>query len=219
MHEISPASCCPLCQCPEGSVYSSDQKRQYWRCPRCQLIYADPTTRLSPEAEVSIYQQHQNDPADLRYRAFLNKLAAPLQQKLASNTLQGLDFGCGPGPTLSLMLAEVGHQMAIYDPYFADYPAVLQQQYDFICATEVIEHFYQPSREWQLWLDMLKPGAWLGLMTKMTDQVTDFSLWHYKNDPTHVCFFSRETFAYLAQRDGLTLEIIGPDVILMQKKV
>ena len=54
-------------------------------------------------------------------------------------------------------------------------------------------------------------------MTKLTDQVTDFANWHYKNDPTHVSFFSSKTFAYLAGRDGFLLEIIGPDVILLQK--
>lgn len=217
MNLFAPANCCPLCQHVDGQLYSQDKRRQYWRCPVCLLIYADPATLLAAEAELSIYQQHQNDPTDPRYRAFLNKLAAPLQQKLAGGNLQGLDFGCGPGPTLSLMLSEMGHQMAIYDPYFADDPQVLTQQYDFICATEVIEHFYQPACEWQLWLDLLKPGGWLGLMTKMTDKVTDFSQWHYKNDPTHVSFFSRHTFDFLASRDGFSVEIIEPDVILMQK--
>lgn len=217
MSFVADVSCCPLCQSVDCFIYSSDKRRQYWRCQQCQLIFADPAALLDAAAEISIYQQHQNDPTDQRYRAFLNKLAAPLQQRLTKTGLQGLDFGCGPGPTLSLMLAESGQQMSIYDPYFADNPQVLTQSYDFICATEVIEHFYQPAREWQLWLQLLKPGGWLGLMTKITDQVTDFANWHYKNDPTHVSFFSSKTFAYLAKRDGFTLEIIEPDVILMQK--
>jgi hypothetical protein len=217
MSLLRPASHCPLCQHPDCLVFSKDKQRQYWRCPLCQLIYADPLALLPADAEVKIYQQHENDPTDARYRAFLNKLAAPLQQKLASCSLQGLDFGCGPGPTLSLMLGEMGHQMEIYDPYFANTPEVLTKSYDFISATEVIEHFYQPALEWQLWLELLKPGGWLGLMTKLTDDVADFSQWHYKNDPTHVSFFSRHTFAYLAERDGFSLEIIGPDVILMQR--
>ena len=44
-----------------------------------------------------------------------------------------------------------------------------------------------------------------------------FSRWHYKQDPTHVSFFSRETFTWLAARDGLTVEFIGNDVIILQK--
>lgn len=217
MQVFKSVSCCPLCLAAECQPYSEDRRRQYWRCLTCQLIFADPAALLDADAELSIYQQHQNDPFDERYRTFLNKLAAPLQQRLAAPTMDGLDFGCGPGPTLSLMLAEAGHRMSIYDPYFADEPEVLTRQYDFICATEVIEHFYQPAREWQLWLRLLKPGGWLGLMTKLTDQVTDFANWHYKNDPTHVSFFSSATFAYLAKRDGFRLEILGSDVIVLQK--
>ena len=41
--------------------------------------------------------------------------------------------------------------------------------------------------------------------------------WHYKNDQTHVVFFSRQTFEYLAERDKLDLEFIGNDVILLRK--
>ena len=108
MSFVAEVSCCPLCQSADCFIYSSDKRRQYWRCRQCQLIYADPAALLDAAAEISIYQQHQNDPTDLRYRAFLNKLAAPLQQRLAKTGLQGLDFGCGPGPTLSLMLAEAG---------------------------------------------------------------------------------------------------------------
>jgi SAM-dependent methyltransferase len=207
---------CPLCLSANCQIYSEDRRRQYWHCAQCELIFADPTALLNAEAELNIYQQHQNDPQDQRYRAFLNKLAAPLLQRLPSS-MKGLDFGCGPGPTLSLMLAEAGHQMAIYDPYFANEPKVLTGQYDFICATEVIEHFYRPAQEWQLWLQLLKPGGWLGLMTKLTDEVDDFKSWHYKNDPTHVSFFSTTTFEYLATRDGFELEILGPDVILLHK--
>ncbi len=33
---------------------------------------------------------------------------APLQDRLASNS-HGLDFGSGPGPTLSVMFEEIGH--------------------------------------------------------------------------------------------------------------
>jgi hypothetical protein len=213
---------CPLCQSPHSGFFSQDQRRCYFLCACCDLVFADPASLLDSQAELAIYQQHQNDPADQRYRQFLAKLATPLLQRLPSQPdvhsqpWQGLDFGSGPGPTLSLMLAEAGLQMAVYDPYFAADKSVLQQRYDVICCTEAIEHFYQPAQEWQLWLQMLKAGSWLGLMTKLRPQTADFARWHYKNDPTHVSFFSQQTFQYLATRDGFSLEIIGNDVILLQ---
>lgn len=207
---------CPLCATPQDLIWLQDLKRCYYRCGNCALIFADPASHLSADAEKAIYQQHENNPADAGYRQFLNKLAAPLLARLGDcSTLTALDFGSGPGPTLHLMLNEAGLATSIYDPYFAPNPEVLNKSYDVICSTEAIEHFYHPASEWALWLQMLKQGGSLGLMTRLAPDKVQFLSWHYKNDPTHVCFFSRETFEFLAARDGFTLEIIGPDVILL----
>lgn len=208
---------CPLCHHHGADTFHQDKRRQYFRCGECALIFADPAARLSPEEEKAHYDLHENNPEDQGYRGFLNRLAAPLLERVGAPALHGLDFGCGPGPTLSLMLAEAGHQMAIYDPYFAADPSVLATQYDFVTCTEAIEHFYTPAKEWGLLLSLVKPGGWLGLMTKLAKDADAFAQWHYKNDPTHVSFFSRETFHYLAQRDGLDVEFVGNDVILLRK--
>lgn len=173
--------------------------------------------QLSPEQEKAVYDQHQNNPDDMGYRQFLGRLATPLVERLPTGPLDGLDFGSGPGPTLSIMLEEMGYNMAIYDPYFAPDPSVLTRQYDFVTCTEAIEHFNQPAKEWGLLLSMIKPGGWLGLMTKLATDAEAFTRWHYKNDPTHVSFFSRDTFRFLAQRDGLEVEFVGNDVILLRK--
>jgi 2-polyprenyl-3-methyl-5-hydroxy-6-metoxy-1,4-benzoquinol methylase len=115
------------------------------------------------------------------------------------------------------MLQEQGHAMSLYDIYYHPDTKVLDNTYDFMTATEVIEHLYQPNQVWQQWLNLVKPGGWIGLMTKMVIDVEAFATWHYKNDPTHVVFFSRNTFRYLAERDQLELEFIGNDVILLRK--
>jgi len=54
-------------------------------------------------------------------------------------------------------------------------------------------------------------------MTKLVRDVDAFSRWHYKNDPTHVCFFSVETWQWWARQMDAQLEILGADVILLQK--
>ena len=208
---------CPLCHHGVAEIFHRDRRRRYFRCGECALIFADPDARLPPEEEKAVYDKHENHPEDLGYRRFLGRLAAPLLEQLGPERCRGLDFGCGPGPTLSVMLEEAGHQVAVYDPYFADNPAVLAHQYDFVTCTEAIEHFYTPAKEWGLLLGMVKPGGWLGLMTKLATDADAFAQWHYKNDPTHVSFFSRETFRYLAQRDALDVEFVGNDVILLRK--
>ena len=208
---------CPLCHSQGAGLFHQDKRRQYFRCGHCALVFADPAARLSPEDEKAHYDLHENNPEDAGYRRFLSRLADPLQERLGRSKLNGLDFGSGPGPTLSLMFVEQGHDMAIYDPYFAPEPAVLATQYDFVTCTEAIEHFYTPAKEWGLLLGMVKPGGWLGLMTKLATDADAFSRWHYKNDPTHVSFFSRDTFKFLAERDGLEVEFVGNDVILLRK--
>ncbi len=209
-------SVCPLCHHTARIAYYQDKRRAYWQCTRCQLVHVDPSQYLEPSEEKAHYDLHENNPSDQGYRRFLSRVAAPLNQRLAPHSY-GLDFGCGPGPTLSLMLQEQGHNLSLYDLYFYPDTQVLERQYDFLTATEVIEHLYDPHTVWRQWLNLVKPGGWIGLMTKMVIDVDAFAGWHYKNDPTHVIFFSRATFQYLAERDRLELEFIGNDVILLRK--
>ncbi|MDE1515615.1 MULTISPECIES: class I SAM-dependent methyltransferase [Vibrio] len=207
---------CPLCHSENSQAYFSDPQRRYFQCQQCALVYVDPAQRLSAEREKSFYDLHQNTPTDLGYRRFLSRVAAPMLERVPPQS-EGLDFGCGPGPTLSLMLEEAGHRIALYDIFYHPDTAVLHRQYDFMTATEVIEHLHDPHRVWQQWLNLVKPGGWIGLMTKMVKDLDAFAGWHYKNDLTHVIFFSRATFQYLAERDKLELEFIGNDVILLRK--
>lgn len=207
---------CPLCHSANRYPYFEDKQRAYWQCDRCELVFVDPNQRLVASDEKAHYDLHENDPNDSGYRRFLARVATPLNQRITPHS-QGLDFGCGPGPTLSLMLQEQGHDVSLYDLYYFPDTQVLQRQYDFMTATEVIEHLYDPAQIWQQWLNLVRPGGWIGLMTKMVIDVDAFASWHYKNDPTHVVFFSRATFQYLAERDKLELEFIGNDVILLRK--
>ena len=137
---------CPLCLTVGAKPYAEDQTRRYLRCLRCRLVFVTSDQHLSPEAEKAIYDHHQNSPDDHNYRKFLSRLTKPLTKLIAPQS-QGLDFGCGPGPTLSVMMAEQGYQMSVYDLYYADDPQVLKGQYDFITSTEVVEHLASPRQE------------------------------------------------------------------------
>lgn len=207
---------CPLCLSTNSLFYYQDNHRCYWQCCRCQLVYVSPEQRLDSASEKAHYEHHDNDINDQGYRKFLSRLSIPLNERITTNS-HGLDFGCGPGPALAHMLREVGHNISLYDVYYQTEQSVLAKTYDFLTATEVIEHLYQPNEIWLQWLSLIKPGGWLGIMTKMVTDLTGFANWHYKIDPTHVIFFSRETFQYLAKRDKLELTFIGDDVILLRK--
>ena len=54
-------------------------------------------------------------------------------------------------------------------------------------------------------------------MTKLVIDQNTFAQWHYKNDPTHVRFYSKETFEFLAKYLKASVDFIGEDVIILQK--
>lgn len=207
---------CPLCTSRQTLPYHRDARRDYHQCQRCELVFVPSAQRLSREAEKAVYDRHDNSPNDAGYRRFLSRLYDPLHQRLAPGA-RGLDFGAGPGPTLSVMFEEAGHPMAIYDPFYAPATLTLAHCYDFITASEVVEHLYEPGRELERLAGMLKPDGWLALMTKRVTSKEAFPRWHYIRDPTHVSFFSESTFVWLAQHLQLSLTLPAADVALLHK--
>ena len=211
-HEALP---CPLCGA-ESHWLLDDRKRSYWQCEQCLMVHVPACWQLTAEQEKAEYDRHENHPDDPGYRRFLSRLAEPLLTRLPAAG-SGLDFGCGPGPALAMMLREHGHQVALHDLYYHPNPDALRQQWDFITATEVVEHLAAPREVLeQLW-QYLKPGGWLGLMTKRVISPEAFSRWHYKSDPTHISFFSEQSFRWLAAKWQAELELIGADVALLRK--
>ncbi|WIO73032.1 class I SAM-dependent methyltransferase [Porticoccaceae bacterium LTM1] len=207
---------CPLCGEREISHYLTDKIRSYHQCSQCELVFVESSEHVTVEEERGYYELHENDPTDDGYRKFLSRIASPLLQRLAPCS-SGLDFGCGPGPTLSQMLIEKGHRVSLYDLFFYPDKSTLESQYDFVTATEVVEHLARPGSELDRLWSMVKGGGWLALMTKLVIDREAFSRWHYKNDPTHISFFSEPTFRWLANKWSVEPEFIGRDVILFRK--
>ena len=207
---------CPLCQTVETSFFLKDQFRSYYQCSTCSLIYVPSTQHLTLKEEKSRYDLHQNSPDDSNYRKFLGRIFNPMQKLIAPKS-KGLDFGSGPGPTLSLMFEEAGHIMSIYDHFYANDISVFEKLYDFITASEVIEHLHKPKKELDRLWSCLSPGGILGIMTKLALDREAFARWHYKNDPTHVCFYSKHTFKWLAEQWQAELTFADKDVVIFKK--
>ncbi len=206
---------CPLCG-STAAAYHQDKRRAYFQCPDCRLVFVPPAAHLSPADEKSVYDLHQNTPQDPGYRRFLSRMFLPMFERLPVGS-RGLDFGSGPGPTLSVMFAERGYPMTIYDPLYAPDASVLEEEYDFVTATEVVEHFRNPAQSLSQMWGCVKPGGYLGMMTKLVIDQAAFANWHYKNDDTHICFFSRKTFGWLAWQWQTEPVFVGKDVTIFQK--
>lgn len=208
---------CPVCDDPYPDPFLSVDERDYWRCQRCLATFLAPAQWPSAITAAIQYGLHCNDPADPGYRAFLGRLADPLLARLPP-AQQGLDYGCGPGPALAALLVEAGHHVALYDPLYRPDEAVLERRYAFITCTEVVEHFHHPGAEFARLHDLLLPGAWLGVMTRLQTDDRRFANWHYRRDPTHVVFYRAATLEFIARRFGWTSEILAPDVVLFRRQ-
>lgn len=207
---------CTLCGAAVHGPHHVAHGRQLYDCPACGLVFVDPTTLPPADVERARYETHENHPDDPGYRSFLDRLVLPLQEQLPPGA-EGLDFGSGPGPTLSVMMTERGYPTEIWDPFFAPDPGPLLRQWDFVTATEVVEHFHRPDDSFRLMARLVRPGGWLAIMTTvLTDQV-EIEGWWYARDPTHVSFFRRRTLEWIGERLGWRAEFPGPNVVLYQR--
>ena len=207
---------CPLCSHSAISTYHFHPHRQFWQCANCALVFVSPADYPDTCAEKARYDQHQNDPTDKRYRTFLQQLATPLLERLTVGSV-GLDFGCGPGPALAHILRESGMTVELYDTFYAPNDAVWKTQYDFITATEVVEHLHQPSQEFGRLFRVLKPGGCLAIMTKWVSRIPSFAVSRYVRDMTHVCLYSPETFSWIARRWNSPVDFPKNNIALFRK--
>ncbi|GGF64613.1 methyltransferase [Alteromonas lipolytica] len=179
------------------------------------LVFVDPEALPTPEQEHAEYQLHQNSLQDEGYLSYLNRLVECITPHLSADA-KILDYGSGPCPALAHLFSNAGFNIDCYDPFFGP-TTISAAHYDVITATESIEHFHKPEQEWQRWMELLNPHGWLAIMTKRVLSADKFANWHYKNDPTHVSFFSVETFTWLAREYRFNVIFPDRDIVLMQK--
>ena len=221
----APSKACPVCRDPNARRFMVVSGREYWRCDACHSTFLDDRHHLTPAEEAERYRLHRNDPNDEGYRRFLSKLVDPLLSVLPAGSA-GLDFGCGPpfegtdAPAVASMLRERDHTVSLYDPHFFPDVSLLDPshaQYDFITATEVMEHVSQPAEVLDTLDGLLRPGGVLAVMTSFQTDDAAFATWHYRRDPTHIVFYREETLRLLAEARGWTCEIPAKDVAFMRK--
>ncbi len=208
-------SLCPLCKKYRNSLFHQSENRIYLHCSNCDLVFVPDNFILSEEEEKKKYDNHQNSPQNGGYVDFLNRLLIPLERYLPKGA-EGLDFGCGPGPTLSVIMKEKGFMMDIYDHFYAKESQVFQKRYDFITLTEVIEHLKNPVFEMERLWNLLKTEGYLGIMTAF--RVEKFDSWYYKRDLTHIRFFSQNTFKWLAKKLDAKILLANNGVVIMKKE-
>jgi len=203
---------CTLCD----SLLIRKKDACYYECDTCFALVKDQIYYLSDQEEKARYLTHNNDVNDIRFQKF----TSPITNYVLENYSQydkGLDFGSGTGPVITKILKDNNYDIVPFDPFFANTKEVLHDKYDYILSCEVFEHFYKPGLEMEKLSAILKPEGKLIIMTLLYDDSIDFSKWFYKNDPTHVFIYKKETIEYLSLTYGYEIEVLSNRFIVLKK--
>lgn len=197
---------CPLCLNTETKPYyhhinSKNKPRTFYFCPECQGVFRDSAQFLSSAREKSRYEDHKNDLQDVRYLNYLQESLGIFKNHIPPQTI-GLDFGCGPSKGFEFLSQKENFRIYSWDKYFyPDFPLDPQTKFDFIICQEVVEHFTEPKKEFELLFKMLKDNGQIFIRTEAyPENPNEFVKWYYKDDPTHVFFYNTDVFKNLGQK-------------------
>ena len=181
---------------------------EYFHCENCKAISRKLTSLPDAITEKKRYDQHQNSPDD-GYEKFISPIINYVLKNISTEKT-GLDFGSGPNSILANILGEKKYTLSKFDPFYETGSSVLNNTFDFIIACEVIEHFHYPQNEFKKLKEKLNQKGEILIMTHLYDFAINFENWYYKNDFTHVFFYTQETIEWIKkQYDFSELEING----------
>jgi len=210
---------CKVCDDPTRPLSNPKTGALYHCCDECDYISLDAQHLPSPEAERARYLQHRNSLDNHGYvdmlRDFIARAVTPYRQGART----ALDFGCGPGPALATLLTEMGIRTEVYDVHFAPERVFEGKTYDIVTATEVFEHLPNPVETLGLLRDRLAPGGVIAIMTLFHPcNDAQFLKWWYRNDITHVSFYTPRTLRKMARRVSLDIAMTdGKNVCVMRR--
>ncbi|MGI9530822.1 class I SAM-dependent methyltransferase [Lutimonas sp.] len=207
---------CPLCN---GKSYRffENSKHSFNKCDVCRGIFRIKEQFLNIEEEKERYKNHISSLEDKGYYEFVSPIIKEVKSAFSKDSI-GLDFGCGHTPVLSRHLEKSGFTVREFDPIFHNDASIFSKRYDFIVACEVIEHFYDPIKEFETLYKLLKPEGKLICKTHPYSFGIDFDTWYYKNDPSHVFIYQDETFKWIAQKLCFKSLIIKDRILVFTKK-
>lgn len=207
---------CPLCGQAKISPNYSGERGHYALCPNCKLVFLDPSSHPSSAESKQRYDTHNNNPEDEGYQAFFAELVEALKSRRPPPA-KVLDYGTGQGSALPPLLSALGYEVALYDPLYVPDSKVLNKTYDVVTCTETMEHFAKPGQEFEKLVKMLPSKGILAVMSLWLAKKQDFDSWWYKNDLTHISFYTEDTLSWMASNWNLHLEVLSDRLALFRK--
>ena len=206
---------CTLCNDSLHHFYTR-LKKEYYFCSQCFSISMGVHNRMNATDEKSHYEKHENDVDDAGYQKFVSPIVEAILKQFKPHH-HGLDFGSGTAPVITKMLQNQNYHVVPYDHYFENKPELLTETYNYIACCEVMEHFYDPKKEFVMLAKMLKPNGKLFCKTTLYSEKVSFDSWYYKNDLTHVFFYHEKTIAWISKNLGFSGYLIEEKLITFIK--
>ena len=202
---------CRLCHNQAKLVF--EDVRPFYACNICGLIFSD--CFLSVEAVEKHYKDQHTNPFDWKKEAevfveWLNNVgfSVPLL------SISILDYGSGSG-LLAEALKKIGFKVDCYEPMLHGEfnRESYSEAYDVIILNEVVEHLEDINKTLDIVYKVLADNGVVFIKTLLTDRLINdplnfqdlFKGWWYKDDPTHISFFSFLTIDYICKDRGRNL--------------
>ncbi|MFZ4857474.1 MAG: class I SAM-dependent methyltransferase [Desulfuromonadaceae bacterium] len=209
--------------CDKQAFLVFEDSRPFYICCNCGLIFTE--CSLSRAQKNEHYQSQHANPFDwLKEAEALLRLVsfAVVPRKI-------FDFGSGSG-FLAAAFKSLGYEVTTYEPLL--HGEFKRNNYncsnDLVILNQVIEHVEDIDSLVDNVYSVTEPGGIIFVATLMTDAITDelsrfqeqFKKWWYKDDQTHISFFSQCTFEYIcANKDSNQLKLVyfHPNYVLLQR--
>ncbi len=211
---------CNLCHNDIKDKITDNLGKIYHICSNCGLIQLDKGFHLSIEAEKQRYMLHENSNENKGYITYLNNIITNSITPFLKPGNRLFDFGCGPEKTWAGILKEKGYNISTYDPYFDNNREWSDKYFDAITAIEVFEHLLSPAVEIEFLSSHITTGSFLIIRTMLHNNNREsFLKWWYREDPTHVSFYSETAIMYICRTWNYELiQIKNQCEIVLKKK-
>lgn len=198
---------CKICQNTTTTLEDEKTSKTYHKCATCSYIALDEKFYIDESHEKSHYDKHHNNFESLGYVKMFEDLIDGFVQPHISTIKIALDFGCGEGEVLPILLEKNSVKCDRYDLFYFPKKVYEDKKYDLICSTEVFEHLQNPLEMLKKLLLHVEDNAYVLLMSMYhPDDDEKFLKWWYIRDITHIGFFNLDTFKWIAKE--LNLEIV-----------
>lgn len=192
---------CHLCYSTSSKKIFNDDRRSYYHCEKCRLIFVPANDHISVKEEIKRYTLHDNNIGHAGYVRFLTELVRVIGEQ-TNPSGQILDYGSGPEEVLTRLLRKNGYNCTSFDPLYDIGKEAISKTYDMVVLCEVLEHLRTVRSEIEKIKNILNPDGAVIIRTRLHPPPEDIAGWWYKNDSTHVNFFSREALDVMAAMLG-----------------